>query len=237
MKMRGWMTVRARVFARLMTAACALLIAGAAAANMQLDRTQVVFNSGGPNREDVVVNNPGDEPLYVKVDVLKVTSPGTEAEQRIIVDNPEEIGMIATPPKFIVAPGGRKVLRLVNLSGHGNVESVFRVNVVPVAPPAESKGIGVRVLIAYQLLVFVRPKTPRFDIAAHRDGSRLIVENRGNTNFLLRDIQHCGEGKESCRTLPGKRVYAGTTIELEVPPDGTLSLNATGADQTRKLVF
>jgi len=234
MKIRGRSQLGALVcvFALL----CGAFFSAAANASMQLDRTQVVFKPEA-GREDVVVSNAGEEPLYVKVEVLEVTAPGTERERRVVVENPEDIGLIATPPRFVVQPGKRKILRLVNLLGHGAAETVYRVNVVPVAPPVASEGIGVRVLIAYQLLIFVRPQNPVFDVAARREETQLIVENRGNTNFILRDIEHCPDDGKPCSKLAGKRVYAGNTITLPVPAGGHLTLNAVGEGETRKLAF
>lgn len=210
----------------------ALVWGGQASASMQLDRTQVVFQPAGPGREDVIVRNAGEDTLYLKVEVLEVTAPGTPEERREVVENPESIGLIATPTKLVIQPERRRAIRLVNLQGHDEAERVYRVNVLPVAPPVKAEGMGVRVLIAYQLLVFVRPAESRVDLQVERTGEGLELQNRGNVNILLRDVQHCPDDTATCETLTGLRLYPGNQRLVDVPAGGRVLFNAIADGKT-----
>lgn len=212
----------------------ALLFSTVASGNMQLDRTQIVFETDGPGREDVIVRNTGEHPLYLKLEVLEVTAPGTEEERREVVENPETIGLIASPTKLVIQPDRRRAIRLVNLRGHGEQERVYRVNVLPVAPPVDAEGIGVRILIAYQLLVFVRPVESRVQLDAERTPEGVRLRNNGNVNVLLRDVQHCPDAAADCSELRGMRLYPGNQRLLEAPAGGHVQFTAVANGRSRR---
>jgi P pilus assembly chaperone PapD len=189
-------------------------------ASMILDRTILTFSPGEPPRQDVSVKNPDNENLYLEVSVLEVTDPGTENETREVVKDPESIGLVAAPRLLMVPPGGSRTIRLVNLNGHADTEKVYRVNVTPAPPPTEAKGMAIRVLIAYQLLIFVEPTKPAEDLVAIRNGRILKLHNKGNINVLLTDGQQCqSEDRNSCTEVQGKRLYPGNKLSLELPHD------------------
>lgn len=189
-------------------------------ASMVLDRSILTFSADGPPRQDVSVANPDNENLYIEVSVLEVLNPGTDEETREVVDNPESIGLIAAPRLLMVPPGGRRNIRLVNLNGHGDTEKVYRVNVTPTPPPIEATTSGIRVLIAYQLLIFVEPIEPREELVAVRNGRILQLTNNGNVNISLTGGQQCSNlNRESCTEVAGKRLYPGNSIQLELPEE------------------
>jgi P pilus assembly chaperone PapD len=210
-----------------------MLLAGAVQASMVLDRAIVEFASGGPPREDVTVFNPGDEPLFIEVQVLNVLLPGTPEEQRVVVRDPESIGFIATPTRLTVPPGARRRVRLVNLEGHGEQERVYRVNLRPVPPPVESDTMAVRVMVGYQLLVFIKPERQRVDLDARRDGHTLHLHNRGNVNIRLTEGWQCppgvSRGREGCEAVRGRRLYPGNQVELSLPLDRPASFRVEAA--------
>jgi len=209
---------------RLFLALLLLTLAPLGQASMVLDRSILTFAAGNAPREDVTVHNPDPEPLFVEIEVLEVRAPGTDKEERIVVRNPEEIGLIATPKRLMVPAGGSRVVRLVNLTGHGKSERVYRVNVKPVAAPEEGgesdkKGMAIKILIAYQLLIFVNPEKPDVLVEGRREGNTLHVQNKGNVNAYLYDGRQCNEGetKEQCATLQGLRLYPGNERTLTLP--------------------
>jgi len=190
-------------------------------AAMAVDQNIFHFESGQSPRADVQVINPDDEPLYVQVEVLEVVNPGSPEEERRLIDNPRHVDFLVTPNRFIVPAKSRKVVRLVNLGGHGDQERILRVNLKPVPPPMEANKSGVRILVAHQLLVVVVPEQPSSDIVATREGERLQLKNQGNTNVLLRSGRQCASDEDlksgssdSCITVDTKRLYPGNVWEL-----------------------
>lgn len=158
-----------------------------AAYAMQVDKAIVHFPADKSPRQDVVIGNPGEEPLFVDVGILTVSDPGTDSEQRLPVKDPESAPLIATPRRLMVPPGGSRRVRLVNLEGHGDMEKVYRVDLRPVAPPEQMDSTGVRVLVGYQLLVFVAPSQTGISLEGQRDGKSLTLTNKGNVNVLLHE--------------------------------------------------
>lgn len=219
--------------------ACILLPA-LAQATMAVDRSIFYFEPGGSSRADVQVTNPDDEPMYVQVEVLEVVYPGTLDEQHLLVENPRSVDFLVTPNRFVVAPRSSKVVRLVNLGGHGEEERVLRINLKPVAPPMEAHRSGVRVLVAHQLLAVVLPQQPQPEIVAERVGSRLVLENRGNTNVLLRNGRACATEAEleaeagGCMPIEARRLYAGNRWDLDLARSGPVEFVLMQAGEARR---
>jgi P pilus assembly chaperone PapD len=212
-----------------------------AQATMAVDRSIFYFEPGGSSRADVQVTNPDAEPMYVQVEVLEVVYPGTLDEQHLPVANPRSVDFLVTPNRFVVPPRSRKVVRLVNLGGHGEAERVLRINLKPVAPPMEAHRSGVRVLVAHQLLAVVLPQQPQPEIVAERVGSRLLLENRGNTNVLLRNGRACatqadleGEDDGGCMPIEARRLYAGNRWDLDLAHSGPVEFVLMQAGEARR---
>lgn len=219
----------------------ALLIAGSVQASMVLDRTIIEFEPGAVPRQDVSVFNPGDNPLFIKVEVLEVSDPGTPDERREAVRDPQAIGFIATPRRLTVPAGARRLVRLVNLKGHGAVERVYRVNLRPVPPPLESDTMAIRVMIAYQLLIFVKPANPVVKFDARREGDTLHLHNSGNVNVRLFDGRQCVSGGpvdgEDCQSVRGRRLYPGNEVELALPLDRPVSFRVEAEGRRNRRTF
>lgn len=191
-------------------------------AEMVLDRSILVFEPDGPGRHDVEVTNTGADNLYLDTEILRVTDPGTPEEQRLEVEDPDAAGLLVTPSRMVVPSDGRRLVRLVLLEDPGATDRIYRVNLLPVVPPQEADRTAVKVVVAYQLLVIVRPRDPQPDLVWSRDGRHIRFENRGNTNVLLYRGSQCPEGaagdSEECVELGiARRLYAGNEWELELP--------------------
>lgn len=223
---------------KLLLGCCLGCLSTLASASMMLDRTILTFRDGEAPRHDVSVTNPDNENLYLEVTVLDVRDPGTDAEVREPVKDPESIGLIASPAKLMVPPGEERIIRLVNLNGHSDTERVYRVNVTPVPPPMEAKAMAIRVLIAYQLLVFVDPREIRRDLRVERKDGQLHFHNAGNVNVLLTEGSQCAvKGSKDCEDLPGKRLYPGNRLAVDLPVDGPVFYRVSYGDDTRLMEF
>jgi len=190
-------------------------------ANMVLSEAIIHFEPGKPLRKDIEVENPSAENLYVEITPAVVAEPGTKSEQRIAITDPRESGLLVTPNKLVVPPGGRKLVRLVSLEPLGNEERVYRVTFKPVVGDIESDHIGVKVLIGYEVLVLMQPASPEPNLVTKRSGNSLSFENKGNTNVLLREGKQCPNGvsqdSEKCQSIRGKRLYPGNSWSVDLP--------------------
>ena len=190
-------------------------------ANMFLSEAIIHFEPGKPLRKDIEVENPGSENLYIEITPTVVEQPGTEGEHRVAISDPRESGLLVTPNKLVIPPGGRKLVRLVSLQPLGEKERVYRVTFKPVVGDLETEQIGVKILVGYEVLVLVQPATPEPNLIATRSGTSLSFENKGNTNVLLREGKQCPDGasddSENCKRLNGKRLYPGNSWSVDLP--------------------
>ncbi|MFK8017032.1 MAG: molecular chaperone [Gammaproteobacteria bacterium] len=188
-------------------------------ASMALSNVIVHFEPGQPTRQDIDVENLGDEPLYVAIKPHVVHNPGTHRERRELIRDPRAAGLLVTPNRLVIAPGARKRLRLVNLNPGASDERVYRVAVTPVVGELTAEQSGLKVLIGYEVLVLAQPTTPSPDLLAQRIGGALHFENRGNTNVLLREGHQCTSVDaplDTCTPLASKRLYPGNRWQLEL---------------------
>ncbi|WP_252177018.1 fimbria/pilus periplasmic chaperone [Endozoicomonas sp. 4G] len=191
---------------------------------MSLDKMIVYFEPDKSPRQDIVVTNPDPENLYLQTEVYKVVNPGTEQEQRIRITDPSELTLLSTPQKTIIAPNSRKTVRLVSLETPETVESVYRVTFKPVVGDLEATQNAIKLLIAYQTLVFVRPENPEYKVTAKRDQDSITFTNSGNINVVLRNGQFCSgqDNKRQCSDIDDvKRLYAGQSWTLKIPSSKT----------------
>ena len=192
-----------------------------ASANMVLSEAIIHFEPGKPLRKDIEVSNPSSENLYVHIEPKIVLDPGTENESRESISDPRESGLLVTPNKIVVPPGGRKLVRLISLKPLGEKERVYRVTFKPVVGDLESEQIGIKILIGYEVLVLMQPASPEPNLVAQRTGKTMSFTNKGNTNVLLREGTQCPSNKTSnpdeCESLRGKRLYPGNQYKVDLP--------------------
>ena len=149
---------RARCFWFLVGLAAVLLTAPTHA-TMQLERNVVYFQPGDPDRQDVVVRNPDAETLYLDIEVFEVFRPGELDEERVRIRDPRNMDLLVTPNKLAIPAGGQQRLRFVHLGERIDQEKVFRVNVTPKIGELQARGSGIKVLVAFQVLVIVAATT------------------------------------------------------------------------------
>jgi len=206
---------------------CTLFFMNPANAVMQLSDSIVFFEPGKPSRHDITVFNPDDEDLYVKVELLEVKNPGLPNEKQIAVTNPDEISLLITPNKLLIPAHGQKSIRLINVKPHGKTERVFRATATPVTGKAVATQSGIKLMIAYGILIFVQPEKPNGELVVTRTGTKFHVKNIGNTNTVLTKGKQCSgsqgnkknKEKNDCLELQSKRLYAGEEWTQDLPKD------------------
>ncbi len=193
-------------------------------ASMVLSEAILHFEPGKPLRKDIEVENVGDEILYVQVIPTIVKNPGTENEAREEIKDPRKAGLLVSPNKLVVPPKGRKLVRFVVLNQPTESDAVYRVTFKPISNAIlpEENQVGVKIVIAYQVLVLVQPPKPEPDLVVKREGNILNFKNNGNTNVLLREGKQCPSETstdEECEILRGNRLYAGNEWSVDLPLD------------------
>lgn len=208
-----------KIIITLLVAATALMFSTLSSANLTIDRMIIYFDANQHPRQDVVVTNTEQDTLYLQTEVYEVHNPGTEREELIEITNPNQIKLLATPNRAIVPPGGRKTVRLVSLEPPKDKELVYRVTFKPVPPNFTATQSAIKLLIAYQALVFVQPDNPQYHVKGEREASSMIFTNEGNVNVVMRNGQYCtNNNEESCTPLEqGTRLYAGAEWKIELP--------------------
>ena len=198
------------------------LISPLSFASMELNNVIFHFEPGDDARQDVEITNTGEQPLYVEIQPNLVLSPGEETEDRSVIRDPRQAGLLVTPNKLIVPAGGTKLVRMVKM-GNAPTERVYRVVTKPVVGQVHGgEQSGLKIMIGYEVLAIVYPNNPKPDLSVERKGQKLFVKNNGNTNVLLREGFQCitpDMPREECTPLPGRRMYPGNEWELELPHD------------------
>lgn len=200
-------------------------------ADLIVSRSIVEMAHGETRADLVLINSDDTETLYVQVEPYQVQSPGEDNQQLVAIAAGDDKGLLVTPNRLAIPPGGRSLVRMLSLDTEGEHERIYRINFMPVTPPVEVEPATdedvrskLEVVVAYQVLLIIQPQTP---VAVHehaREGIRAQFRNGGNANYLLTDGEQCNPlDAADCRQLPDHRVYPGNTWVTELPFDGPFS--------------
>ena len=225
-------------FFRIASLSLLMTFSGMLSAAMIVERTVLHYQPGSPSRQDVEIRNPDEDTLYIQVDIYEVINPGSEDEERRLVTNPRDANFLVTPNRLAIPPGGRKLVRLVNLQELGEKERIFRVSLKPVIEDVESEQTAIKVLVGYQLLVLIQPAQPSPELTASREGNVLTLTNNGNTNILLHRGQQCAENDPGvCVDLPVRRLYPGNVWQIELEMDTPVQFVRTVGTNNQTVVY
>lgn len=170
-------------------------------------------------RDDIELENKSAERMYVVVEPARIENPGTPQEQRVSPTDPEQLGLLASPPKLILEPGEHRFVRFAALAPPGDTDRIFRVVIKPVTGPVTAAETGLKVMVGYDALVIQRPAKPTVTLRWVDQGDKLTITNTGNTNTQLIDGKACPPGKDAnaCLPLLSQRLYAGNSITVAKP--------------------
>lgn len=177
---------------------CATALSAPASAQLAIDRLWVDMGAGSVPRSDLVVRNESKDKYYITVSTSEIVNPGSADEVRKPGSNPEELGLLVTPGRMILEPGQMRAIRIVSLNEGLAKDRVYRVNVTPqigelgaTSAAPDARGLAIKLLAAFDVLVTVRPEKDDATLAARRDGNFLDLSSTGNSNVLLLDGQIC----------------------------------------------
>lgn len=189
-----------------------------ARAELSLSQLVVELQPGKHAREDIEVRNIGAELMYVAIDTREILNAGTPAESTRESPNPAQLGLLVSPARMVLEPGQRKLIRVAAISAPGNRERVYRVRVKPVVGQLSSEQSGLKILIAYDVLVLSKPTNPQPMVRGVRRDNVLVLRNDGNTSVELTDGKQCDASIKLCEPLPGGRLYAGAEKTVAITP-------------------
>ncbi|HEY8570793.1 fimbrial biogenesis chaperone [Microbulbifer sp.] len=217
-----------------------LLLAQPVFAAMSLDKIILYLNDQPNSREDIVVTNPDAETLYLQTEIYRVDNPGMPDEQRVRVVDPKEFRLLVSPSKAVIPAGEQKRFRLMSLEQGLDKEKVYRVTFKPVVGDLKTDKTALKILVAYQALIFVQPKTGNFNLKLERiapDTDTLAIVNNGNINAEISGVQYC-QREDQCVPLEQKgRIYSGARLALDgdFTAGGYIELIAKGASESEKV--
>ncbi|WP_250459758.1 fimbria/pilus periplasmic chaperone [Microbulbifer litoralis] len=210
-----------------------LLLASPAWAGMSLDKI-IVYLDDVPNaRDDIVVSNPDDETLYLQTEIYRVDNAGLPDEKRVRVVNPKEFKLLVSPAKAVLTSGEQRRFRLMSLEHNLDEEKVYRVTFKPVVGDIKTDRTALKILVAYQALVFVQPGDGDYQLELERQDGGWALKNTGNINVEISGVQHC-LSEAGCEPLELKgRLYAGASLPIDKPlVGGKLKLLARSNKQS-----
>jgi P pilus assembly chaperone PapD len=205
------------------------MVATPASAQLVVDKLWVDLDTTSTGRSDVVLKNESADRYYVSVAAVEMVRPGSADEERVVRSNPEELGLLVSPSRLVLDPGTTRAIRIVSINPELAVERIYRIRVTPEVgevqageAAAEERGISLKVLTAYDLLIVARPANPEARLVAARGEGELVLTNQGNTNTLLLDGKACVAAPEGerCEVLPDRRLYAGGEWRIPLPAPG-----------------
>ncbi len=182
---------------------CALFLAcasitGTAQAQLAIDRVWVDMDDTRVTRADVVIRNESSDVYYITVVSSEIQQPGTPNEQRVTVTDPEQLGLLVTPNRLILRPDELRSIRIVSLNRDLPKDRIYRILIKPEigevaldATDQANRGIALKLLAAFDVLVTVRPQGASPELVARRIGDRIDVSNAGASNLLMLDGKLC----------------------------------------------
>lgn len=223
-----------RAFGLVLVAASAPL--QPASAELTISQLIVELRPGAATA-DVEIINDSPERSYVAVEPREILEPGSASERPFVTADPERLGLIASPSRMILEPRQRRTVRLAAIAGQLPRERVYRVTVKPVAGELTSEQTGLKLLVGYDLLVLVRPKTLGVDLVATRGELGLRLTNNGNSSVELSEGKQCDRTGVSCQALPSKRLYAGASWTQPFPANAVGEYRVRSAEGWSTLKF
>lgn len=196
------------------------------------------------------IRNSGDETGFLRVEIKRIEfdAQGKAHEIAQAEDGALQDRLIVSPNRLIVPPDGARSTRIIYV-GKRDKEQYFRVRYLPVQPTrkqgfditeqAEKKfaSAGIKVLIGYGEIVFVRPAKEQYDTALNQHPGGLTVANNGNSTIVLDNYRVCHAGKTACEEPSKKFVLPGRKLEVSEPNLAGVSFDLIEGSQTRNQHF
>ena len=210
-----------------------------AAAQMAVHPVILDMSPNELQRADLEVENTSAERMYVQVEPSLIVSPGSKDENRLTNADPEQLGLLTSPPRLIVEPGERRFVRVAALGPPGEQDRIFRVTVKPVVGDITGDQTGLKIMVGYDVLVIQRPAKPSGDLVWEDQGTTLVIRNKGNSNVQLANGTACLQGQVNadCAEVPSQRLYAGNELTVAKTAGQIVTYDILFMGKTRRQIF
>lgn len=222
--------------------ACAFTVFNLNAIEIAIDEFIISFDDNQQKVENIQVTNLSNELGYVALELYEIFNAGTDLERKIIymqndpsteegkkiqekfkhqnieIVNPENSGLFFSPQKMVIdasSTGNNFAnVRVINMNEKIDVEKVYRIRTSPVIADFETgeSKMGIKILMAYETLIFVQPDNPIEQYELRRDKDKLYITNTGNVNVFFKTPELCY--KNDCEKSNSFRVYPNQTKEI-----------------------
>ena len=229
------MSTRARLRCASAVAGLLLVLLGVPAQAFQVRPVRVDLNPGQPASQ-LVVSNPGTQPLLVQAEAFDWTQ--QQAEDRLMPSQ----GLIVNPPIFELAPGAQQVLRVgLRKAAEPGVERAYRIWLTQVPTPGASAGSGVQMLLRLSLPVFVLGSgagAPQAHWRRDPASGAVALDNPGGQHLHVRELRLRSDAAETltlgpCYALPGGQCRWELPTTLRTPAVQLQADTDAGPLQTR----
>ncbi|WP_322074668.1 pilus assembly protein [Burkholderia cepacia] len=179
---------------------------------MVMPASTKVFNA---HDQRVTVKNMGDAPLYLNINVQKVTNPGVTPEKKVNLGDLAQPGMLASPDKLTLGPGQTRSIVLKSLA-EPKLEELYRLYILPVRSlkidnaPEDKITAPMSVAIGYGVLVRHMPAPDKQKSAwTHRcENGGVMLENTGNIRQIFTDVVYDkAKPAQTLAVFPGTPQY------------------------------
>lgn len=186
-------------------------------ADIVLSKMILDFLPKNPRQENLDVFNNGEDIDYISTKIFEIQNPGMKNQKRVEVSKGSKDRLVIAPNKLSIAPKARKRFQFIITDENLKKDKIYRVEVVPNIAGVQNPegGIGIKILVGYEVLVIVRPQKMDFNLKVVRGKDSITFTNKGNTNILLSDIKQCNS-KNVCKTILADRLYAGNEITAKL---------------------
>ena len=196
-----------------------VFFSGLASANVMVYPMSLTMNDVNLSKNQFKVYSKSDKVQYLNIYTKQVLNPATPQEKEVPVSILSGTGIIASPQKIILPPGGEHAVRLRTLSSPSK-EQLYRVYVEPVAADSDEdqvvtkEGGSVGISLTWGVLVYSKPQTPEVELSI--DIKNKIIENKGNIHTWIKDISMCsGTTPDTCKKIMiGKSVFPGFSLQM-----------------------
>lgn len=214
------------------------------ASQISLSTSTVYFDSNKQEKKTVqVINVDVNTTTYFDVKINEVKNLGQMNDEYLeVVTNPEIGGLIATPSKSILREGEKsRAISIINLNTSLDKERAYRVDVTPIISGVDLKQEdikGVKMLLGYDVLVYVQPDNPTFAHQARIENDRLYISNLGNSHFNVGNIEACDK-EDKCTSFDGGSIFSDLESSISIPKGTvrvTFSKFMRGKDREKVIV-
>lgn len=195
-------------------AACLLLAASAARANMTVYPMSAMIDETRQEATTLQVISKSEATQYVRVTVKRISRPATPYEtEETPVGDP---GIVVSPDKFALSAGVTRTVRIISLRTPEK-EEAWRVYFEPVPTlddgaeqPKETTRVNVN--LVWGVLVRLMPAEQRPELLRSSDGSKLI--NKGNLRYGVLRVAQCANEDNCNWKKVDTSVYPGEELAL-----------------------